>query len=310
MPLPNYSRIGPLRRENCTRDHKAGATRLADRFSRGDILVLSREERRPSWSSALERFIPRECCVLEAGEDWITVSVGPSWPTGLWEARRRPGAVGVRLDRAAPQGPLKAQRESLQLTQQGDAGEAAMLMATDAAAMREAAATPPPRFSEGVSVDCSTLPFGVDHLEQAACHAIAEAKGASREMRRGDTSCRTNRKSKRSRGRCAAASPSSVVRPGLERAAPPPSSSPPRSSYGDAPARQKRRRRRTHACWRSPTPTARPTCCCRRLDGTRTPSLCSQRVLMKRLRAQRFAAAALCSAHRATSRLAASSTSE
>ena len=185
MPLPNYSRIGPLRRENCTRDHKAGATRLADRFSRGDILVLSREERRPSWSSALERFIPRECCVLEAGEDWITVSVGPSWPTGLWEARRRPGAVGVRLDRAAPQGPLKAQRESLQLTQQGDAGEAAMLMATDAAAMREAAATPPPRFSEGVSVDCSTLPFGVDHLEQAACHAIAEAKGASREMRRG-----------------------------------------------------------------------------------------------------------------------------
>ena len=85
---------------------KPGETRLADRFSRGEVLVLRSDSNAPAWSSATEPFVPRECCVVDAGADWITLGVGSSWPAGLWEARRRPGSFRVALERAAPQAPL------------------------------------------------------------------------------------------------------------------------------------------------------------------------------------------------------------
>ena len=56
--------------------------------------------------AAAEPFVPRECCVVDAGADWLTLGVGSSWPAGLWEARRRPGSFRVALERAAPQAPL------------------------------------------------------------------------------------------------------------------------------------------------------------------------------------------------------------
>ena len=142
--------------EKIVRISRPGETRLADRFSRGDILVLSPDDRVPSWSSAAERFVPRECCVVETGKDWITVSVGQSWPSGLWEARRRPGSFRVRLDRAAPRGPLTAQRDALELTRKGAAGEIAALLASDATSMLEAASSlPPPRLAGGTFVEAS-----------------------------------------------------------------------------------------------------------------------------------------------------------
>ena len=101
--------------EKVVKVSKPGEARLADRFTRGDILILRPDARTPAWSDD-KGFTPRECCVMECGADWLTVGVGRSWPTGLWEARRRPGTFGVRLERAAPQAPLKAQLESLQLT--------------------------------------------------------------------------------------------------------------------------------------------------------------------------------------------------
>ena len=155
--------------EKIVRVSRPGETRLADRFSRGDILVIGPDDSVPSWSSAAARFNPRECCVVETGKDWLTVSVGQSWPSGLWEARRRPGSFRVRLDRAAPQGPIRAQRDALDLTRKGAAGEIASLLASDATSMLGAAALPPQRFSDGASVP----------LEAAVGAAIAEAKAAS-----------------------------------------------------------------------------------------------------------------------------------
>ena len=62
--------------EKIVRVSKQGETRLADRFSRGDILVLSPDRFSPSWPSAASSFAPRECCVVDAGKDWITASAG------------------------------------------------------------------------------------------------------------------------------------------------------------------------------------------------------------------------------------------
>ena len=59
---------------------KPGETRLADRFARGDVLVLRADSNSPAWGSATEPFVPRECCVVEAGEEWLTIGVGISWP--------------------------------------------------------------------------------------------------------------------------------------------------------------------------------------------------------------------------------------
>ena len=89
--------------EKVVRVAKEGETRpLADRFRRGDILVLSRDDRfSSSWASAADQFVPRECCVIEAGRDWLTIGVGPSWPTGLWEARRRPAVSKLCVSTAS-----------------------------------------------------------------------------------------------------------------------------------------------------------------------------------------------------------------
>ena len=70
---------------------------------------------------------------------------GHSWPTGLWEARRRPGSFGVLLERAAPQGPLEAQLASLEMVRKGSAGEAAALLTQDEKSLCQGAARIPSR---------------------------------------------------------------------------------------------------------------------------------------------------------------------
>lgn len=131
--------------EKVVRVCKEGATRLADRFSRGDILVIGPDRAgSPSWSSAASHFAPRECVVISTGKDWLTVGVGRTWPRGLWEARRRPGSFGVMLERAVPQASLKAQQESLYLTRMGLAGGAAALLTSDAADLPLVASRSPP----------------------------------------------------------------------------------------------------------------------------------------------------------------------
>ena len=161
---------------------KPGETRLADRFARGDVLVLRADSNSPAWGSATEPFVPRECCVVEAGEEWLTIGVGISWPVGLWEARRRPGSFGVALERAAPQAPLKAQREALELTRKGTAGEAAALLASGEASLLGAATAPPPRFAHGASAQTADVPHGGSRrqsLEVAIQDAIAAATAAA-----------------------------------------------------------------------------------------------------------------------------------
>ena len=99
---------------------------LDDYLSRGDVLVLSPDGRRVPRA---HRFPPRECCVVDVGEDWVAVGVGRTWPSGLWERRRSPVEFLVRLDRTVPQAALLAQRKSLQMTRNGKAGIAAALLA-------------------------------------------------------------------------------------------------------------------------------------------------------------------------------------
>lgn len=105
--------------------YKHGETRLRDRFTRGDVLVLT-----PEVGVGGRDPIPREGLVVDVGKDWISLGVGNSWPLGLWELRRQAGAYVVRLDRTAPQAPLKAQRNALSRLRKGKAGEGAALMAT------------------------------------------------------------------------------------------------------------------------------------------------------------------------------------
>ena len=163
--------------EKIVRVSKQGETRLADRFSRGDILVLSPDRFSPSWPSAASSFAPRECCVVDAGKDWITVGVGRSWPAGLWEARRHPGSFGVTLERAAPQAALKAQRESLALAASGVAGPAAALLTSDHASLSEAAAAIPPRLVMPAAPSSMSETSVVSPKVDAAIYeAIAEAK--------------------------------------------------------------------------------------------------------------------------------------
>lgn len=109
--------------EKIVRIVKVGETLLQDRFTRGDVLLLT------PLSGAEEDCVPRECLIIDVGKDWMTAGVGPNWPDGLWEARKYPGAFQVRLDRTAPQAPLRAQRKALDLLRKGKAGEVASLLA-------------------------------------------------------------------------------------------------------------------------------------------------------------------------------------
>ena len=134
--------------EKVVRVTKEGETRMRDRFSTGDILVLT--------ASYRERFVPREVCVVDVFKDGMTLSVGPTWPAGLWEERRRPGSYIVRLDRTAPQATLLAQRKSLQMVRKGEAGSVASFLAdsffnTDSKS-RELASQLPPRFVNGAYI--------------------------------------------------------------------------------------------------------------------------------------------------------------
>ena len=97
------------------------SSRFRDFFTRGDVLLIT-----PTMATVDP--MPRECLVVECGQDWLTVGVGSSWLPGLWESRKTVGAYQVRLDRTAPQAPLRAQRGALNYLRKGQAGGAANLM--------------------------------------------------------------------------------------------------------------------------------------------------------------------------------------
>ena len=120
--------------EKIIRVYKMGEKRLKDKFTRGDVLVLthtpiSGDRSYRNSRSRTQTVVPRECLVVDVGNDWITLAVGPSWIPGLWEARKDPGGFTVRLDRTAPQAPLKAQRNALEQLKKGAAGQAASILA-------------------------------------------------------------------------------------------------------------------------------------------------------------------------------------
>ncbi|VEU45073.1 unnamed protein product [Pseudo-nitzschia multistriata] len=108
--------------EKIVRFYRKGETMFKDRFTRGDVLVMT-----PTVRSVDP--VPRECLVVDVGSDWITAGVGSSWPDGLWEARKLAGFFEVRLDRTAPRAPLRAQRKALDMVRKGNAGAASALMA-------------------------------------------------------------------------------------------------------------------------------------------------------------------------------------
>ena len=148
--------------EKIVRVYKQRETRFRDRFTRGDVLVMT-----PVIKTVEP--IPRECLVVDVGKDWLTVGVGSSWPEGLWEARKVAGFFQVRLDRTAPQAPLRAQRNALDLIRQGKGGKAATLLsdlfsnATDSAAL------------------ASQAPSRFENLELEECiqEALSQAKKAT-----------------------------------------------------------------------------------------------------------------------------------
>jgi len=107
---------------------------LQEKFSRGDVLSMLTPEDE----------LPRDCLVIDVGEDWMSVGVGPNWPPGVWEARRE--SLLVRLDRMAPQVPLRAQRSVLELLRRRKGGHIAELIAK-LDVQREEASHRPDRFS-------------------------------------------------------------------------------------------------------------------------------------------------------------------
>ena len=101
-----------------------------DNFSRGDVLVLTPENDHGLGRRFDVPIVPRECLVVDVGSDWLSLAVGPTWPVGLWETRKKGlGAFLVRLDRTAPQAPLKAQQKALERIRRGDGGKAAKVLA-------------------------------------------------------------------------------------------------------------------------------------------------------------------------------------
>ena len=69
-----------------------GNTRLRDLYTRGDVLMMTPQDvgpRRFGGASFRGRkiirqktssVVPKEVCVMDVGSDWLTASVGPSWP--------------------------------------------------------------------------------------------------------------------------------------------------------------------------------------------------------------------------------------
>ena len=110
--------------EKIVRIYKYGETNLRNKFNRGDVLVLT-----PEMGYQGKDPMPREGLVVDVGKDWLTMGVGASWPQGLWEMRKHAGAYLVRIDRTAPQAPMKAQKTSLQRVRKGIAGDAAKSLA-------------------------------------------------------------------------------------------------------------------------------------------------------------------------------------
>jgi hypothetical protein len=143
--------------EKIVRIYKKGAC-LRDRFTRGDVLVM-RQIGGPET-------MPRECLVVDVGKEWITVGVGPTWPSKLWEARKILGSFRVRLDRTAPQAPLRTQKSALDLIRRGKAGDAAALLAD--------------LFSSGNNTNTPIHPFFASQkLEEQTREALRKAKGAT-----------------------------------------------------------------------------------------------------------------------------------
>uniref|UniRef100_A0A7S3VAG6 AAA+ ATPase domain-containing protein n=1 Tax=Chaetoceros debilis TaxID=122233 RepID=A0A7S3VAG6_9STRA len=129
--------------EGSSSSSSSGSNTWRDKFTRGDMLVMTSTPTAASSFGSFERsgrsrygqrgnepsVVPREGLVIDVGADWLTLGVGPTWPLGLWEARKDPGAFVVRLDRAAPRAPLKAQSTSLERLRKGLAGGAAESLA-------------------------------------------------------------------------------------------------------------------------------------------------------------------------------------
>lgn len=144
---------------------------LDDKFTRGDVLLMTGTRNEKDNMS-------RDCLVVDVGKDWLNVAVGATWPVGLWEARKHPGACLVRLDRTAPIAPLRAQRTALDLVRRGKAGEAAELLAnlrTDNNIDDQ---------NKEWTERASTCPFRFKHLDSLAFqqsleNALVEAKQAT-----------------------------------------------------------------------------------------------------------------------------------
>jgi len=124
-------------------------------FGKGDVLEMSTLS---SSSSSSQQSFRKECLVMDVGENWMIVSVGKSWPSGLWESRKgnsgRNGkssfgrsssnsndqssssssyGLPIRLDKT-PNGaaliPLRAQRKALQQIREGKGGAIAEWFST------------------------------------------------------------------------------------------------------------------------------------------------------------------------------------
>mmetsp|Transcript_38656 Transcript_38656/g.58005 ORF Transcript_38656/g.58005 Transcript_38656/m.58005 type:complete len:910 (-) Transcript_38656:175-2904(-) len=118
------------------RHRRSRMKKMSDLYSRGDVLLMSPSV--TSYKTSINGFLPRECCVMDAGDNWLTAGVGVSWPKGLFGKRQRKqqqyqyqymdDSLFVRLDRIAPKIPYSSQIRSLQLLRNGKAGEIADLL--------------------------------------------------------------------------------------------------------------------------------------------------------------------------------------
>lgn len=104
-------------------NNKQDAVKLREKFKRGDALLLS-----PQTSFRGKEISPKEGLVMDVGNDYLTLGIGPSWPLGLMEMRKHYEGYTVRLDRSISNVPLKAQRMALDKLRKGKAGNVADLL--------------------------------------------------------------------------------------------------------------------------------------------------------------------------------------
>eukprot|EP00980_Cylindrotheca_fusiformis_P009826 scaffold2164_cov106-Cylindrotheca_fusiformis.AAC.9 len=172
---------------------------VQDHYTRGDVLILTstaittsskrRQRRGFAKRQGLHPSPPRECVVMDVGENWLSVGIGPTWwPKGLYESRKHhhyssnnDDLFSIQVDRAAaPQAPLLAQRKALEHVRQGTTGSVVdILIEPIPERANQLASELPPRFFPNTNNSNNNTTRTKSAIDQGAAATITRTHNDS-----------------------------------------------------------------------------------------------------------------------------------